>query len=153
MPLGDNIKRFRELQNLSIPALAEKMGIGKAGIYKWESGENKPGQESLTALAQALKVSVSDLLDENPTSVDKRTDNKEKSVEEVYREWLEGSGPYRLIPKSILDEQYRIVLVSEIESKDKLLNEVLTVQRALIEQLKSEIASLRSQPVSVMHPK
>jgi transcriptional regulator with XRE-family HTH domain len=106
MAIPDNIKKYRELRKLSVPDLAKKMGIGKSGIYNWESGENTPGPESLTALAKALDCSVSDLIGENLTSVDKLTDNKEKpaSREGVYQTIVEGHTEYVLIPRSVLNE-------------------------------------------------
>jgi transcriptional regulator with XRE-family HTH domain len=106
MGFGNNIKKYRELKGLSVQGLADKMGIGKAGIYKWESEENKPGQDSLTALSKALDVSVDDLLSENGTSDQKPDDNKEKmySHEEVYRTIVEGHTEYLLVPREVLKE-------------------------------------------------
>jgi transcriptional regulator with XRE-family HTH domain len=83
MELKDNIKRYRELQNLSVQELADKMRVGKANIYNWENGDNKPDIDSLTLLSKALGVSVNDLLDENPTPVQKGSENKAKSPEET----------------------------------------------------------------------
>lgn len=121
MGLGENIQRIRELRKLTIQQLADKMGIGKAGIYKWEGNETKPGQESLTALAKALDVTVNDLLNENLTLVEKGTNNNEKadpSINEAIRNLLEGNTDYILIHKVVILEKYRLQSIEQAE-KDK----------------------------------
>lgn len=80
MALGENIKRIRELRKMSVDDLADKMGIGRAGIYKWESNETKPGLDSLIDLSKALDVTIDELVNENHTSVDKASDIKKKEL-------------------------------------------------------------------------
>lgn len=145
MALGENIKRIRELRELSVEELAEKMGIGKAGIYKWESNETKPGLDSLTDLSKALDVTIDELVNEKPTLVQESTVNTEnESKEEVYRKLVEANTAYRLVPKTILDEEYRIILKSELEEKAQMWRETLAAKNNLIDQLHKEIADLRA---------
>ncbi len=121
MSLGANIQKFRQLKNWSVQELADEMGIGKQGIYKWEAEETKPGQESLTALAKALGVTVNDLLGNNHTPVQKATDNKELS-ESVYRTIVEGNTEYVLVPRNILNE-------TQLISKDELAEKSREMER------------------------
>jgi transcriptional regulator with XRE-family HTH domain len=148
MSLGDNIKKYRELQNLSIPALAEKMGIGKAGVYKWEAGENKPGQESLTALAQALNVSVSDLLDENPTPAIKSSNHTESDREQVYRRLIEENSEYWIMPRTVLEGEYRLYAVSQIETLKKEREEAMSDKK---EALAAKNELIQTQRDTIKH--
>jgi transcriptional regulator with XRE-family HTH domain len=141
MSLAANIKKYRELRKYSVQDLADKMNIGKAGIYKWEAGETKPGQESLTALAKALDCSVSELLGENPTSVQETGDNKDlPAVGDVYRNIVEGNTEYILIPRAVLAERYRLVSIEQFE-KDKMQMEEDSKE---LERRDKQIADLHS---------
>lgn len=62
-----NIKRYRELRSLTPEQLGDKMGIGKAGIYKWEKQETTPSIEKLTDIAKALDIRLIDFFIENHT--------------------------------------------------------------------------------------
>lgn len=112
MTLGENIKRIRELRKLSVQQLAEKMAVGRANIYNWESDDNTPNGESLTALAKALDVTVDDLLDLNPTSVEKANDNTKNNGhhlrETFYRDLIESNDEYSILPRAVLRD-YKIV--------------------------------------------
>lgn len=64
--------------------------------------------------------------------------------ESVYRDLIEKNTEYRLIPKTILDEEYRIILKSEIDLNQQMLKDLLDAKNELIKELKQEIAVLRS---------
>jgi transcriptional regulator with XRE-family HTH domain len=134
MALHDNIKKIRELKGLSIPDLAEKMGIDKAGIYKWEEGTVVPGGKKLTAIADALGVTVNDLLAENIAPVQNRSDNKENPLGdlEVYRTIVEGKTEYLLIPRSVLQEKYRIQSIEDMEKDRAVLDALIEFNRELL---------------------
>lgn len=79
----------------------------------------------------------------NDTNETEQQSINETIIESVYKDLIEANTPYRLVPKTILDEEYRIVLKSEIDSKEKLLYEVIESKNNLIAQLKNEIRELR----------
>jgi len=62
--IGANLRRFREDAELSLSALATKAGISKGYLHRLESGttEARPSGKTLYALAEALGVTMSDLL-------------------------------------------------------------------------------------------
>lgn len=62
--LGNRISSLREIQSLSLGALAEKAGgIAKSYLAKLERGEvENPGLRTLSGIANALDVTVADLL-------------------------------------------------------------------------------------------
>ncbi len=67
MKLGQNIQSCRKRAGLSQEALAEKLGVSRQAISKWELGEAEPELKNLQLLAKVFGVSVDDLLSEEPT--------------------------------------------------------------------------------------
>lgn len=131
MGLSDNIKKYRELRNLSAEQLATEMGVRKQNVYNWESGKHEPSLKLLTEMSKVLHTSVADLLGESVTEVKKSTEGKENielSPEDVYRKIVEGGTEYLLIPKTAFEGEYRLVHVEHIEAQAK---EVENHHRAL----------------------
>lgn len=65
MKLHEKIYYCRKKSGLSQDALAEKLGISRQAISKWETGESVPETGKLVALASALGVTVDWLLSED----------------------------------------------------------------------------------------
>jgi transcriptional regulator with XRE-family HTH domain len=154
MALSDNIKKIRKLKKYTVADLAAEMKINVQSIYAWERGEYDPTKENLESMAGILEVPVKAFYDENLTEVDKLTDNTENNGpgDELYRKWLEGQTDYRLIHKTLLDGEYRMMLKSEIDSREKMLWQVIESKNYAIAQLEKEIAELRSGQRAAVHP-
>jgi transcriptional regulator with XRE-family HTH domain len=62
--IGERIRRFREDAHLSLSALATKADVSKGYLHRLEAGTNdvRPSGNTLYALAEALGVTMSDLL-------------------------------------------------------------------------------------------
>ena len=58
MTLGQNIQNARRAQGLSQEALAEKIGVSRQALGKWEKDTALPGLDNLQALAAALGIGV-----------------------------------------------------------------------------------------------
>ena len=56
------IRRLREGKKLTQGALAEKIGVSCKAVSKWETGRGLPDISLLEPLAQALGVSVMELM-------------------------------------------------------------------------------------------
>lgn len=61
-PFGDNLAKARKKAGLSQEELAEKMGLTRQTISKWETGASAPDVEELQRLCQALSASVEELI-------------------------------------------------------------------------------------------
>lgn len=57
-----NIKRLRELRNLTQEELAERINVSRSTVAMWETDKNIPPTKILLRLATALCCSVDDLL-------------------------------------------------------------------------------------------
>ena len=65
MKLHEKIYYYRKKAGLSQDALADKLGISRQAISKWETAESVPETGKLAALALALGISVDWLLSED----------------------------------------------------------------------------------------
>ena len=60
--ISKNLQIFRKQMNLTQEALAEKVGVARQTIVKWEAGESAPDLGAAARLAEALEVSLDDLV-------------------------------------------------------------------------------------------
>jgi transcriptional regulator with XRE-family HTH domain len=65
MKLGDKITMLRKQKNISQVELAEKTGISRDGISKYERGDIVPSVEYAKRMADALGVSLDFLVSED----------------------------------------------------------------------------------------
>ena len=57
----DNLVQLRKINGLTQEELAEKIGVSRQAIAKWEAGETSPDLEKARLLAQTLDTSLDDL--------------------------------------------------------------------------------------------
>lgn len=67
MKIGDRIYQEREKQEMSARELSKKAGLSNAMISLYERNINVPSIEKLEAIARALNVPISKLLDDGTT--------------------------------------------------------------------------------------
>lgn len=60
--LGERVRRYRIALGYSLSDLARQSGVSRSYLYQVESGESSPTEEKLLALANALGISVAELL-------------------------------------------------------------------------------------------
>ncbi len=61
MEIGNKILKLRKQNNLSQEQLAEKMGVARQTISKWELGETAPDIEQSKQISKIFNVSLDDL--------------------------------------------------------------------------------------------
>lgn len=59
---GKKIADLRKFRSLSQEALAEKLGVSRQAVSKWERGEASPDMDNLVALAGIFGIGLDDLL-------------------------------------------------------------------------------------------
>jgi Predicted transcriptional regulators len=62
MSFADNLQSIRKEKQLSQEDLAERIGVSRQAISKWEQGSGYPETEKLLALSQDLNVSLDYLM-------------------------------------------------------------------------------------------
>ena len=77
---GETIKRLREEIHLTQRELAEKLQISDKAVSKWETARGLPDISLLSDLAEALGVSIAELMMGNIVKSRTRTSNMLKTV-------------------------------------------------------------------------
>ena len=62
---GKNLEKFRQLKNVSMVELAERIGVSQSTVSDWENGKKMPRSGSIQKLADFFGVQKTDLLTEN----------------------------------------------------------------------------------------
>ena len=65
MTLGERIQKYRKMKGLSQEEVAEKIGVSRQTISKWESNLSSPDIQSCKAMADVFGISLEELLDES----------------------------------------------------------------------------------------
>lgn len=66
--LGSRIRQARDRAGLTQEQLAERIGVSRTAVARYESGEIEPKLHNLAAIALALNVSADELLGIRPVS-------------------------------------------------------------------------------------
>lgn len=121
MNFGESIKKIRKEKGLTQKQLGEKLGISQAAIGQFESNSANPKIETMQKIADALNVSLNDLV---PISY-------EREMQEAYElsttdyGLIEAMANHPIFSDKVREmifqkiEQYRAVLV-EMDDSDKL---------------------------------
>ena len=141
--IGRRISRLRKEKDMTQPALADVMGVSFQAVSNWERGASMPDIGKLPELAQALGVSVDELLGggRGGELIRSVIDGKEESFVKNERITLSEAGEAAplLKPKQVT----RIVKAIE-EEKQQRQNDAAGEDRASAEQEKIDFESLIS---------
>ena len=75
--IANRLVELRKKNNLSQEELADKLGLSRQAVSKWERAEASPDTDNLICLAKIYGVSLDDLL------------NTDQSVEDIAKETKE----------------------------------------------------------------
>lgn len=151
MTIADKYRKVLEIKKKKVYKAEDECGFGRNTLANAIKDNRMMSEEYHNKFIKHYSVNPiwwetekGEVLTKNSTDVNNSTGSDEKARDEIYRDLVENNSAYRLVPKSILDEEYRIVLKSEIELKDKMLRDLLDAKNQLIDQLHQEIKELRS---------
>lgn len=77
--LADRLVALRKENGYSQEVLAEKLGLSRQSISKWERAEASPDTDNLIALAQVYNMTLDELLGNDESAPKKETKAKEKT--------------------------------------------------------------------------
>lgn len=149
----DKILSTNTLGVSSISALEDYCGISRSTVTRLYNGETVNGLKTEKKILEKLRINKRwwetgeepiYMFDEKKITM---SNPDPKIPEQVYRDFpdfIEKTSVYFLIPKTILEEEYRIMLKSDIDKKDQMLREIVEAKNDLIKELREEIADLRS---------
>lgn len=76
MKLSDNLKRIRREHNLSQEQLAEKLGVSRQAVSKWESEQSYPEMDKVLLICKLFNYNIDELMNENVKEVDENKQSK-----------------------------------------------------------------------------
>ena len=65
MKFGENLKQIRKSKNISQEDLAERLGVSRQSVSKWETGENYPSMFNIMCLCDIFKCKINNLVHES----------------------------------------------------------------------------------------
>ena len=69
MKFGDNLKQIRKSKGISQEELAEKLGVSRQSVSKWETGENYPSMYNIMCLCDIFKCRINNLVHESMSDI------------------------------------------------------------------------------------
>ena len=82
MDFSEKLKEIRKNEGLSQEQLAEKIGVSRQAITKWETGKGLPDVENMVIIAEIFKTSLDDLL--RDTAARQKQDTPVYTSETIY---------------------------------------------------------------------
>ena len=79
--LSGRIKELRKQAKISQETLAEKVGVSRQTVTKWETDRGEPGIANLIQLADVFSISVDELLGHSPAeTISNQTMTQEEEI-------------------------------------------------------------------------
>ena len=69
MKFGDNLRNLRKTKKISQEKLAEKVGVSRQSVSKWECGEAYPEMDNILTLCNIFHCTINDLVHEDLTDI------------------------------------------------------------------------------------
>lgn len=76
MKLSENLKNIRKENNLSQEQLAEKLGVSRQAVSKWESGQSYPEMDKVLLICKLFNYNMDELMNENIKEVEENKQSK-----------------------------------------------------------------------------
>ena len=86
MKFGDNLKKLRKVQKLSQEELAEKVGVSRQSVSKWETGDAYPEMNNILVLCKIFKCNINDLVNDSIIDLDSLDDEVKMNVVKFKKE-------------------------------------------------------------------
>lgn len=111
--VGQNIKKFRELKNITREFIAGELGMTVGGYSKIERNETDLKFSKIQKIAELLEVEIAQLLNFDVNELLNRTEH------------LPIDGFERTKSKDLQENHYREKYIKMLESENKMLKELL----------------------------
>lgn len=86
MKFGDNLKTLRKGKKFSQEELAEKVGVSRQSVSKWETGEAYPEMNNILELCKIFRCRINDLVNDSILDLDSLDEEVKKSVVKLKKE-------------------------------------------------------------------
>ena len=115
MSLGNSLCRARKKSGLSQEAVAEKLGVSRQTISKWETGETLPDIRQSKRMAALYKLSLDELIDfdtdvKEIEEVIERTSEETQKKNDWTKMWAKKYPVLAEYPGRVREEDYAVPL-------------------------------------------
>lgn len=86
MKFGENLYNLRKSQKMSQEKLAEKVGVSRQSVSKWENGETYPEMDKILKLCDIFHCKINDIVHENLVDIDSLDEDIKMSVVKFKKE-------------------------------------------------------------------
>jgi len=83
---GDNLRNLRKLKKISQEKLAEKIGVTRQSVSKWECGEAYPEMDNILKLCDIFHCKINDLVHEDLIDIDSLDEDVKMSIVKFKKE-------------------------------------------------------------------
>ena len=80
MKFGDNLKDLRKMRKISQEELADKLGVSRQSVSKWETGENYPSMANIMCLCTIFKCNINEIVHEDMSDINSLDEEVKMSV-------------------------------------------------------------------------
>lgn len=86
MKFGDNLRNLRKSKKISQERLAERVGVSRQSVSKWERGEAYPEMNNILSLCEIFHCKINDLVHEDLIDIDSLGEEVKMSVVKFKKE-------------------------------------------------------------------
>lgn len=86
MKFGENLYNLRKKSKMTQDVLAEKVGVSRQSVSKWENGESYPEMDNILILCNIFNCKINDLVHEDLTDIDSLDEEVKMSVVKLKKE-------------------------------------------------------------------
>lgn len=86
MKFGDNLRNLRKKKKISQESLAEKVGVSRQSVFKWECGDAYPNMDNIFKLCDIFHCKINDLIHEELTDINSLDEDVKMSIVKLKRE-------------------------------------------------------------------
>lgn len=86
MRFGENLKNLRKQRKISQEKLAEKVGVSRQSVSKWETGESYPEMNNILILCDIFHCNINELVNENLLDINSLDEEIKMSVVKFKKE-------------------------------------------------------------------
>lgn len=97
---ANRLQQFRKQNGYSQEVLAEKLGISRQSISKWERAESSPEIDNLMALAKIYGITIDELLDTSSDKVVIKNENTQKDFKGKIKSLLSKANDFGIYPQT-----------------------------------------------------
>lgn len=88
MKFGDKLIELRKKNGLSQEELAEKLGVSRQSVSKWESNNTYPETDKIIQIANLFDCSMDDLINDKVTNVESTLRKNKSNVKNIWNSFL-----------------------------------------------------------------